>query len=123
MVEPKLLAKLADFVLEKVSERLNELKVHILWQAAHVVVAFDYCGVFGAALDNIWINGSLEEVINIFQLAGFFFKNTDKLFADDLALAFRIIYAGQLAEEAVFAVYTDKVHLKTILENMSLIHI
>ena len=65
----------------------------------------------------IGIDGSLGQEGDAVLLAGFFFKNTDELSADDLTLLLRIADAGQLVEEAVHGVHVHQVGVHLVAEN------
>ena len=59
--QPELLADRAHLVLEQVAQRLDELEVHVVGEAADVVVRLDV-GVVGAArLDDVGIQRALHE--------------------------------------------------------------
>ena len=53
-------------------------------------MAFDDGRIFGAAFDDIGIDGSLEQKIDIVELAGFFLKDADKFGANDFSFLLRI---------------------------------
>ena len=108
--QAQLPAQLADLVLEQQTQGLNDLlKVHIVRQAAHVVVALDDSGIAGAGFNHVGIDGALGQEVHGANLFGFFFKDADELLANDLALALRLADAGQLGEEAGLRVHPDEV--------------
>ena len=108
--QTQLAAQLTDLVLEEHAQGLDDLlEVHIVGQTAHIVVALDDGGVAGAGLDDVGIDGALDQVVHLADLLGLRLKDPDKLLADDLALALGIADAGQLAQEQLLGVGTDEV--------------
>ena len=100
-------AELAHFVLEQLAQRLEQLQVHLLGQAADVVVALDdvrLAGLRAGRLDHVRIDRALREPANARQLRRFLFEHFDEQPADDLALALRIGLALQRVEEARFGI-------------------
>ena len=95
----------ADFVLEQLAERLDELHAHALRQAADVVVALDHLArpLERDALDDVGIERALGEEPRLAVLLAialhFLLEHRDELVADDLPLALRIGDAAQLLEE------------------------
>ena len=59
--QPELLADRAHLVLEQLAQRLDELEVHVVGQAADVVVALDVRVVAAARLDDVGIQRALHE--------------------------------------------------------------
>ena len=79
LIKANFQAHLSDFILKEVSQRLNQLKLHILREAAHIVVAFDDLSGIGAALNDVRIDGALNEPLDPLELVGLFLENADKL--------------------------------------------
>jgi hypothetical protein len=82
-------AQLADFVLEQLAQRLEQLEVEGFGQAADVVVALDGVGLAGLGagrLDHVRVDGALGQPLGAGQLGGFGLEDLDELAADDLAL-------------------------------------
>ena len=102
--QPQLLAHGADFVLEEPAQRLDQLEVHLLGQAADVVVALDLGGLARAALDDVAVERALDEELGVGELARLLLEAADELLADDLALALGLGDALELAEEPVAGV-------------------
>ena len=106
-------AELAHFVLEQLAQRLQQLEVHLLGQAADVVVALDHMRLARARagrFDHVGIDRALRQPANPFELAGLFLEHLDEQAADDLALAFGVALALQRAEEALFRIDTNHPH-------------
>ena len=112
--QAQLAASLTDLVLEQVAQRLdNLLEVHIIRQAADVVVALDGRALAAeAALDHVGIDGALGQEVHGADLLGFILEHADELLADDLALALRGALPCQLLVEAVAGIDADKVDVK-----------
>ena len=66
------------------------------------------------ALDDIGVNGTLCEEIDLADLLCLFLKDADELLTDDLALALRLGDTGQLCKVAVTGVHTDEVDVKAV---------
>ena len=75
------------------------------------MVGFDDCRFTKTRLDDVWINGSLNQKIYRTNLFGFLFKYSDKLFAYDLSLLLRFGYASQLFIKALLGIYSDKIQI------------
>src|SRR5919107_1474674 len=58
----------AHLVLEEVPQGLDEVEVHDLGKATHVVVALYPGGVAGTALDDVGVERALYEELGIFEL-------------------------------------------------------
>ena len=82
----------AHLILKEASERLYNLKVHLLWQSAHIVVGFYGCrwALYCAALYNIGINGALSKPAGICNLLGLSVKDLHKGAANYLSLLLRV---------------------------------
>ena len=66
----------------------TSVELHVLRQAADVVVTLDLRGVLRAGLDHVGIEGALHQEAGIFELvASDLFEDPDERLADDLALA------------------------------------
>ena len=94
--------KLTDLVLEEHPQGLDDLlEVHIVGQAAHVVVALDDGGVAGAGLDHVGIDGALDQVS---PPAPIFLASASKTRMNSSPMIFRLRSgssdAGQFEEEA-----------------------
>ncbi len=100
---------LPNLIFEQVSQGLYQLKSHGGRKPAHVVMRLYLCrgSVFvRLAFYNVRIEGSLGKELHLAQsFSGDIFKNVYELFAYDVALSFRVGYAGKLAEEALLRVY------------------
>jgi hypothetical protein len=95
----QLAAQLTDLVLEEHPQRLDDLlEIHIVRQAAHVVVALDGGGVAEAGFDHVGVDGALGQIVDLADLLGLLLEDADELLADDLALALRLGDAGELVE-------------------------
>ena len=95
--QAQLPAHLAALVLEQLSERLHQLKLHLLWQAAHIVVALDHrAGALEAhALDDVRVQGALGQVAHLADFLGLLVKHLDEGVADDAPLLLGVGDPGQ----------------------------
>lgn len=63
-----------DFVLEQISQGLDEFKAEFGRQTSDIVMNFDICGkvsFFGARFDNIGVKGALSEELCVWYLRSF----------------------------------------------------
>ena len=72
----------------------------------------------GTAFQDIGIDGALRQELDVVLLAGFFFKHTDELGADDLALLLRIGNTGQFVQETVHGIHIDQVGVHLVAEDL-----
>ena len=112
--QPAFGAQRTHLVLEQLAQRLDELELHFLGQAAHIVVRFNRGrGSFVRdRLDDVGVQRSLDQVIRAAQLVRFFVEDGDKLAPDDFAFLLGILDAGQLRQESLGSVHHDQVHLE-----------
>ncbi|MNX96311.1 hypothetical protein D3C86_1286230 [compost metagenome] len=92
----------ADLVLEQFAQRLDQLQLHEVRQAADIVVALDHrrrAARGRDALDHVGIEGALRQELGAFDLGGLAVEDLDEDAADGLALGLRVRNPGQLAEE------------------------
>ena len=68
--------------------------------------------------DNIRINRSLSQEIDAVQLAGFLFKNTNKLRADDFTLLLRFADPSKLIKETIDCVDINQVRSQLVTEHL-----
>ena len=100
--QAKLAAERAHLVLEQLAQRLDQLQVHALGQAADVVVRLDrHRRAAGErhALDHVGIERALREELRAADLLRLRLERLDEQAADDLALLLGVVDAVQLAEE------------------------
>ena len=90
-------AEHADFVLEQLAQRLDELETHPLGKAADVVVALDHVrrADHRNALDHVRIQRALRQEVERSELGGFRLEDIDEGRADDFPLLLRVGDAGQ----------------------------
>ena len=81
----------ADFVFIEKLDRLDQLQLHILGKASHVVMGFDT--VLG--LQDIRIDGALAQEADSGQFGSLFIKNFNELTADNLSLLLGFLNACQ----------------------------
>ena len=82
-------------------------------QSAHIVVRLDHmrlAGLGARRFDDIRIDRALRQPFDILELRRLFVEYFDEHPADDLALLFRIGFAGQRRQEALLGVDANDVH-------------
>lgn len=133
--DAELSSKLANLVLEELSQWLNELESlsvhHALWKTTNVVVGLDGGGwaLERDGLNNIWVESSLKEELDLsgswrvgsslLDLDGLLLENLNKGVTDELALGLWIIVdALKTSEEAVASINNSKVDAKVALKSL-----
>ena len=107
----------ADLVLEERAQRLDELELQVVGQAADVVVGLDRRRARTAAgLDDVGVQRALDEVLRVAELRGLLLEDADELGADRLALELRIAHARKPREEAILGVDGDERDLEVVAE-------
>ena len=102
----------AHFVFEEVAQRLEQPHLHVVWQAADVVVAFDYSAAAVSAFDYVGVYRPLEQPVGAAETARLFLKYADEELAYYLALAFRLGHSREGGEEAFARVYVMHVEVE-----------
>lgn len=118
--QAELEADFADFVFEQLAQGFDELELHVLGEAAHVVVGFDHMGAAGfggGGFDHVRINRALGEPVSVLQFGGFGVEDVDEGVADDFALLLWVGFAGQAGEEVIFGVDAEDAHAHVIGEH------
>ena len=117
--QAELAAELAHLVLEQFAQRLDQLHVHPLGQAADIVVALDrHARPAGEAdaLDHVRIERALGEEIGAADLARLVLEHVDEGLADELALGLGVGDAGEPAEEILARVHVDQRDVVAVAE-------
>ena len=107
--QAELAAERPHLVLEQFAQRLDQLHVHALGQAADIVVRLDrHRRAAGErhALDHVGIERALREEIGAADLLGLGLEHVDEQPADGLALDLGIADAGERVEEQSFGAST-----------------
>ena len=91
----------AHLVLEQAAQRLDQLEVHVVGQAADVVVRLDLGRVLGARLDDVGVERALHEERASSMPPRRLLEHADEQLADGLALLLGIDDAVEPLEEAV----------------------
>ena len=111
--QAELLADQAHLVLEQRAQRLDQLELQVVGQAADVVVRLDVGGAGPAAgLDDVGVERALHEERDLVALLGRGaehlglggLEDPDELAADDLALLLGVADPGERVEEALLGV-------------------
>ena len=107
----ELTAYTAHLVLEKQSERLDDLQIHFFGQASHVMVRLDRGRrtVDGRRLDHVGIDRPLSEPAHVGQLLRLGVEYLDEVPPDDLAFALGIGHSFQVGEELFAGADADHV--------------
>ena len=75
------------------------------------MVALDDGGVASAGLDDVGIDGALDQVVHLTQLLGLVLEDADELLADDLPLGLRVGHSSKPPQEPGFGVHPDKMNV------------
>ena len=94
-----LTAHAAHLVLEQPLQGFAELKVHLLWQSAHVVVALNHLARDVERLDAIGIDGALGQPLGVGNLLSLGIEDLHEVAAYDFAFLFGVGNAGQVSKE------------------------
>ena len=89
----------AHLVFEQPLQGLAQLQVHLLGQAAHIVVALDNLARNVERLDTVGIDGTLGQPLGIGNLLGLGIEHLYEISADDLALLLRVCNTRQIGKE------------------------
>ena len=76
--QAELLADRAHLVLEQVAQRLDELEVHVVGQAADVVVRLDVRVVAATRLDDVGVERALHEEPRVAEIARRLLEHADE---------------------------------------------
>ena len=116
---PSSLADSTHLVLEQVAQRLDQLEVHVVGEAADVVVALDRrAACLRARLDHVRIQRALHEEARVVEAARGFLEHADEQLADRLALLLGIDDAGEPLEEAVGRLHVDQLDALVAVERL-----
>src|SRR5439155_5276255 len=95
--KPQLLPQAANFILEELFERLDQLESQFLGQPADVVMRLDCCSravAHGAAFDYVRIKRPLGKELRVLDALGFILEDVDKDMTDEPPLFLWIGNAG-----------------------------
>src|SRR5262249_57341632 len=104
----------ANLVLEELTERLDQLELHLRGQPTYVVMSLDgRRGPFERqGFDDVRVERSLSQPGNVAEPRGFLFEDRDELGADALALELRVGDPSQHVEETARSVDVDEDQLE-----------
>jgi hypothetical protein len=111
--QTELETELAHFVLEELAQRLEQLQVHPLGQAAHVVMGLDHVRLAGASargFDHVWVDRALCQPLDSREFPRLFLEDLDEEPADGLALLLGIGLATQGIKKTLLRVDADDAH-------------
>ena len=119
IVEAQLAAKRAHFVLEEFAQGFDQLHIHTLWQAAHIVMRFDrHRRPAGEAdaFDHIGIERALREEIRPAQLCRLFLEYGNKFAANKFALFLWVSDTIKARHKAFLGIHHDQRDVVMIAE-------
>ena len=111
----------AHLVLEQLTQRLQQLEVHALRQAADVVVRLDDVGLPGPGrgrLDHVRIDGALGKPFGILDFRRLCLEYFDEHTPDDLAFLLRIGDALERRKKTLHGVHADYFHTHVAREGV-----
>ena len=113
----------ADLVLEKRTQRLDNLQVHLLRKTAHIVVGLDLGGdaLDAGGLDHVRIDGSLGEPAGVLDGAGVFVEGLHEEPSDDLSLGLRLGNAGESVKELLGRVGSDDIEVHVLVRSQHIL--
>src|SRR5689334_16023530 len=108
----------SHFILEQLAQRLDQLQVHLLRQAAHIVMTLDdrRWTTHRDRLDHVRIQRALDQVADIAQTFRFLLEHVDENFPDPFPLLFRISHAFQRRQKQIAGANTGDVQLHALLQ-------
>jgi hypothetical protein len=109
-----------DFVLEEHAQRLDEHHLHVLGQAADVVVRLDLRrdAFVAAGLDHVGVQRPLHEVADAAETARLGLEHADELLADAPPLLLGVVDAREPREEALLRVDVHERHVEVVAERL-----
>ena len=115
-------SELADFVLEKSRQRLdNALKAEILRKSADVVMAFYNSRFIHSRLNYIGINRSLRKKVRMTAFLCLVFKRAGKFRADYLSLLLGICNSAEFFYKTLSCVNINEIKLTTFKRRTNLV--
>ena len=118
--QPEFAAERADLVLEQFAQRLDELHVHALRQAADIVVRLDgdrRAAGEADALDDVGIERALREELGAADLLRLVLEGLDEQPADGLALGLGVGLALERREELPSRINVDERDVVVVAEH------
>ena len=114
--QAELVADHADFIFKEDPDGLYQLKAgrDIFRKTACIVMCLDSC----FALKNIRPDGSLCQEFHTVKLSGFFGKDIDKFFANNVSLLLRIGNTCELVKETIHRVNIDQICIHLVPEDL-----
>jgi hypothetical protein len=100
--QSELRADLAHLVLEEIAQRLEQVQIPALRQAADVVMRLDQVRLAGRGagrFDDVGLDRALREPLHVANLLRLFVEHLDEEPADDLALMLGVGHSGERRQE------------------------
>ena len=106
-----LAAHTAHLILEKQSQRLHYLEVHLFGKPSYIVVRLDggRRSFHRAAFDHVGIDGALSQPLGASDLLGLRIEYLHEVAADYLALLLRVGHSLEVREEPFCGIHTPHV--------------
>ena len=101
----------SNFIFEEFAQRLDKFEVHLLREAADIVMTLDSHrrAADGNRFDDVRVESSLHQELYVADLTCLFVKDVDESCADDLSFSFRVDDTAQSAQEPLTSINTDDV--------------
>src|SRR5665213_1787854 len=116
--QPQLAAHLPYFILEELTQRLDQCELHVRLEPAHVVVRLDRHrrpAMRRRRLDHIRIERSLHQELRVVPCRrGRVLEHIDERVADAPPLLLRILDPGERREKALGGVDGDQLDAETV---------
>ena len=116
--KPEFPADQPHLVLEKLTERFDQLQLHPFGQPPDIVMGL-YGGrrpFEGYAFDHVRVESALREIVGVLDSGGLALEDLDKKIADYLPLALRVRDPPQAVEELGGCVDVDEIYFEMIAE-------
>mmetsp|Transcript_2275 Transcript_2275/g.5324 ORF Transcript_2275/g.5324 Transcript_2275/m.5324 type:complete len:264 (+) Transcript_2275:2572-3363(+) len=116
LINSKCHSEFTNFILEKFSQRLNQLQLHGCREASHIMMSLNGCrwSLVRNTLNHIGIQGSLQKVVTLstlgLDLLGLLLKDINESTSNNLPLLLRIGNPLQQSQEPIFGIHTPQIH-------------
>mmetsp|Transcript_63895 Transcript_63895/g.114514 ORF Transcript_63895/g.114514 Transcript_63895/m.114514 type:complete len:250 (-) Transcript_63895:593-1342(-) len=129
--QAKLVSQCPHLILEQQPERFNDLHLHSIREAAHIVMSLDDAGraFVGRRLNHVWVQGALQQQALLMRqahLRNCLFESFDEEPANDLAFLLWLFDSSQLLVEVQTLIQHLEFHardvlLQALLDNLGLV--
>ena len=111
---------MAHLIFEQVTQGFHQFELHILRQAAHVVVRLDalcLAAVRRGGFHHVRVNGALDEELGLACARSLLFKGRNELRPHDAAFFLRLSNTAQGGEEMITCVHADERNTELLLHH------